>query len=159
MAPNYKVIPIFEELNEGISFEFLTDSKHEVLILDFSDFRIMDSTVINDWVDSLDKSKSKIVYRNCPSLLTWQFFMIPELLRNKAYIESFRIPYICYECDHENDLLIETKKDIKDLEGFDPENLKPLSCPHCSKEMDVDFSEIESYQFLVDMSKEPKIKE
>ena len=159
MAPNYKVVSIFEQLNEGVSFDFLAKATEKVLILDFSNFRIMDSTVINDWVDCLDKSNAEVIYRNCPSLLTWQFFMIPELLRNKAYIESFKIPYICYECDHEDDLLINTKKDIKDLQNFDPEKIKPLLCPNCSTDMEVDFSEIETYDFLIDMSKEPEIQE
>lgn len=83
---------------------------------------------LSDW------GPRSIQYENATSEFIDQLNMIPSLkgVNNHAVIESFFVPWQCLECDHEDEVLMDSGTIVPTVEaGDDPER----KCPKCSSDM------------------------
>jgi len=151
-----KIFQLKEKLYEESDFDFLfTEADNEVIVLDFDGLKTVDSSGLRNWLVSLDETDIKIVYRNCPIILVSQFVMIPELIREFIHVESFWMPFLCFDCDEDGKLFVECAKSIPDIKTFDPEQISPPLCSKCGDKMEVDDEEIESFEFINRMGQNP----
>ena len=138
------------KLNEMSSFDFLSKEAvpNGTLILDFCDLESLNSCGLRSWITQLKNLDVKFIYRNCPVFLVSQFVMAPDLLCKNTSLESFQMPFYCYNCDEEDFLHIDVKNDVPDPKNFDPETVEAPYCPKCKSVMELDTEMVEDYSFL-----------
>ena len=132
----------------------LSGKLNELSSFDFQALESLNSSGLRNWIVGLDASSSKVIYRNCPVFLVSQFVMIPDLVRDVVYIESFEMPFVCYDCNQENSKFVHLEECL-DPAKFDPDEIDPPKCQNCKKSMEPDDEEIETYDFFADMGQKP----
>ena len=151
-----KVFKLKERLYEESDFEFLfKEANAKTVILDFEGLKSVDSSGLRNWMVSLDETDIKIIYRNCPLILVSQFVMIPDLVRNFVHIESFWMPFLCFDGDVDGKKFVESAKEIPDPTSFTPEQIEAPVCECCNLPMEVDYEEVETFNFINRMAAKP----
>ena len=144
-----KVFNLEGRLTEEHSFEFIyKETDLERVVLDFSGLLTIDSSCLRKWILSLDSSKTQVIYRNCPTFLVSQFVMLSDLVKENVLVESFWMPFVCWESDTEESVFVETAKMIPDTKSFDPHSIEAPICKITNTKMEPDFEEVESYMWV-----------
>ena len=143
-------------LNEYCNFKGMLNSNHSETILDMAGVTRVNSLGVRAWVQYIINYTGKIIYRNCSVPVVEQFNMVPEFIGDHVDVDSFFAPFYCNGCDHEEDVLLNVKKNL------DIKNLQLtifIICPLCKEEMESDFTPDEYLFFLGDLVKQQEQEE
>lgn len=121
-------------IDETSSFDDLLKNLPPEVWIDFQDVTRINSCGVREWIKAILNTESKIHLINCSSIVASQFFMIPEFLGPNGVVDSFETPFICENCDHEIQKILELKDIKSESELTDLEE----TCPKCGETMELD---------------------
>ncbi|MBM4303659.1 MAG: hypothetical protein FJ112_04970 [Deltaproteobacteria bacterium] len=126
-AENRSHIKLIGIIDENADFSSLLKLKGQNISFDFKDVSSINSCGIRTWVNFMKElTGTPIEFVECPPLVVRQMNMVPSFL-GSAVVTSVYIPYVCDECDHEQ----QQKISIQDYKS----GLKiaqTITCEKCS---------------------------
>jgi len=122
-------------LDETFDHSQLTSFSGSVLVLDMAEVTRITSFGVREWINALRNIKANFYcFINCrPSILA-QFNMVASF-GGEGVLVSFYAPYVCPECDHEEDRLIDLRRDYAVAVADEP---GPIKCSSCGAESEFD---------------------
>lgn len=151
--PEGLLIKFIGSMDENMKLNQIQLKDGGTIIFDLGEVTRINSIGIREWIIWINRNAAnhKIIFRNCPRAIIDQANLVPGFLPPAAVIESFHIPFACFDCNTSDTRIMQMGKDFV---------LTPLSsgltihmpsapqCPNCGKQMVFDAIEQTYFQFL-----------
>jgi hypothetical protein len=123
-----------------------------VIQIDGSKMTYINSIGVKNWIMWTVRvpAQAKFILRNLPLVMVSQASMVKGFLPKHARIESFFAPFVCAQCEAESTILLNRGTDYEYPSPgiFRKVNLPQATCAKCQGELEPDFLEIKTFQFL-----------
>jgi anti-anti-sigma regulatory factor len=122
------------EIDENADFAQLRDQLAGKVVFHLGEVRRINSCGVREWVNfvrDLPRVES-LVFSHCSPAIVTQLNMIYNF-RGRARVQSFFAPYVCENCNNEEEKLLETYKGLRN-----GQRLPEFSCSRCQHPMEFD---------------------
>ncbi len=123
------------------------------IIFNLANLKGINSVGLGTWINftkALAERKVEMIFRNCPSVFKDQVAMLPSLIPLGSVVESFHAPYICYNCDHEEEPLLK----MSELNFDNAEPFPKKACSSCHGKLVLDDLADEQLIFIKELKKQ-----
>ncbi len=122
-------------IDEHFDVEQLTTFGGSFLVIDLGGVYRITSFGVREWIFALSKIKADYYcFINCRPAVMAQFNMVSGFAGHGKLL-SFYAPYVCPECDHEQERLIDLRGDCPVVTSGDPEE---IPCSNCGADSEFD---------------------
>ena len=124
------------EIDENTDFSELSGRLSGAVVFHLQNVRRINSCGVREWVNFVRDlpSVTELTFTHCSPAIVTQLNMIYNF-RGNATLRSFYAPYICDECDIEEEKLIDIASSFKAGEPLEPPE---FTCENCSGPLEFD---------------------
>lgn len=129
-------VEFFGEIDENADFSELRRHLKGAVVFSLAEIRRINSCGVREWVNFVRDlpDVTDLTFTHCSPAIVTQLNMIYNF-RGPAQVRSFYAPYVCENCDHEDDKLLDVETvyadgEMKGVPNFD--------CESCSLPMEFD---------------------
>jgi hypothetical protein len=130
----FTAVELYGIVDERADFSELAQQLSGVVVLELGSITRINSVGVREWIRFITglPEVTELTLSHCSPAIVNQLNMIANF-RGPGRIRSFYAPYVCGDCDHEEDRLI-------DLEADRPSaaTLPTGRCPRCGQDMTLD---------------------
>lgn len=129
-------VELYGEIDENAEFSELRRRLKGPVVFHLAEVRRINSCGVREWVNFIRDlpEVSKLTFAECSHPIVTQLNMIYNF-RGPADIESFYAPYVCENCNHEEEKLLQV---APLLEAENTGDVPSFSCPECGDIMEFD---------------------
>jgi predicted RNA-binding Zn-ribbon protein involved in translation (DUF1610 family) len=134
--PGFTTVEFFGEIDENADFAELRRRLKGQVVFHLAEVRRINSCGVREWVNFVRDlpGVSELTFSHCSPAIVTQLNMIYNF-RGAAKVRSFLAPYVCENCGHEEEKLLDLQthfptRDFKRVPDF--------KCDKCGKEMEFD---------------------
>jgi anti-anti-sigma regulatory factor len=133
--PGATVVEFHGEIDENADFTELKRRLRGPLIFHLGEVRRINSCGVREWVNFIRdlNADSELTFVACSPAIVTQLNMIYNF-RGHAKVRSFLAPYVCLECEREEEKLLDVATHFSGRARVPPE----FSCEKCSGTMEFD---------------------
>ncbi|HUH00907.1 MAG TPA: hypothetical protein VML75_02865, partial [Kofleriaceae bacterium] len=132
--PNGKIVQIRGVIDGSFDLRALI-GEHEIVLFDLDGVTRITSFGVREWRTGLSQLDVRYMcFVGCHPSLVSQFNLVPGFACGGELI-SFYLPYICPECNHVSETLLDLRADDRSVESLEPPE---ASCQRCGAAMEFD---------------------
>ncbi len=138
--PGHVLVEISGEIDENADFTELRRRLKGAVVFQLGEVRRINSCGVREWVNFVRElavpgpgGVPDLTFTHCSPAIVTQLNMIYNF-RGQAKVRSFMAPYVCPECDHEEEKLLDVATHFPGRTRVPPE----FSCARCSARLEFD---------------------
>ena len=134
--PGNTTVELFGEVDENADFSELRRRLKGPVVFQLAEVRRINSCGVRERVNFIRDlpDVTNLTFKDCSPAIVTQLNMIYNF-RGQAEIQSFYAPYVCENCNHEEELLLEVEARFP---GGDISEVPEFPCPECGEVMEFD---------------------
>jgi anti-anti-sigma regulatory factor len=136
--PGHTLVQLQGEIDENADFSELRRRLRGAVVLELGEVRRINSCGVREWVNFVrelgaTKEVTDVVFTHCSPAIVTQLNMIYNF-RGQARVRSFLAPYVCQECDHETEKLLDVQTHFPGRTRVPPD----FTCEKCAGRLELD---------------------
>ncbi len=145
--PQETIVEFRGEIDENVDFSELRRHLKGSVVFHLGSVRRINSCGVREWVNFVRNLPNvrTLEFTHCSPVTVTQLNMIYNF-RGPAYIRSFYAPYVCENCDHEEEKLLDTKSQFA---GGDLQAAPNFVCEECNEPLEFDDIPERYFAFLL----------
>ncbi len=134
--PGLTVVEFFGEIDENADFTELRRQLKGPTVFHLAEIRRINSCGVREWVNFVRDlpDVSGLTFTHCSPAIVTQLNMIYNF-RGQAEIRSFYAPYVCENCNHEAEKLLDVETHFP---NGDIDDVPEYHCEECNELMEFD---------------------
>lgn len=142
----FTAVELYGIVDERADFAELASQLSGAVVLELGAITRINSVGVREWIRFVSDlpEVTELTLSHCSPAIVNQLNMIANF-HGRGRIRSFYAPYVCADCNHEADRLIDVEADRPGSTTLAPER-----CPRCDGEMSLDDLPERYLAFLVD---------
>jgi len=134
--PGLTTVEFFGEIDENADFSDLRQRLKGAVVFQLGEIRRINSCGVREWVNFVRDlpDVTDLTFTNCSPAIVTQLNMIYNF-RGKGKIQSFYAPYVCENCNNEEEKLLDV--DVQFPDG-NVDSLPDFRCEQCDEVMEFD---------------------
>jgi len=134
--PGFTTVQFFGEIDENADFAELRRRLNGSVVFHLAEVRRMNSCGVREWVNFVRDlpNVAELTFSHCSPAIVTQLNMIYNF-RGDARIRSFYAPYVCDECNREEEKLLDVQSQFP---NGSTNRVPPHTCEKCQKPMEFD---------------------
>jgi hypothetical protein len=145
-GPGHTLVELSGEIDENVDFADLRSRLRGPVVFQLSEVRRINSCGVREWVNFVRELASPekegggvtdLVFTACSPAIVTQLNMIYNF-RGQAVVRSFLAPYVCKECDHETEKLLDVRQHFSATGPGRNRTPPEFTCEKCSGRLEFD---------------------
>ena len=134
--PGFTTVEFFGEIDENADFAELRRRLTGSVVFHLADVRRMNSCGVREWVNFVRDlpNVEELTFTHCSPAIVTQLNMINNF-RGSARVRSFYAPYVCDDCNHEEEKLLDVQSQFP---NGSTNRVPAHACSKCQKPMEFD---------------------
>ncbi len=134
--PGFTTVEFFGEIDENADFTELRRRLKGAVVFHLGDVRRINSCGVREWVNFVRDvpGVTELTFTHCSPAIVTQLNMIYNF-RGQAKVRSFYAPYICENCNNEEEKLLDVQSQFP---GGEVGSVPEFECENCNDEMEFD---------------------
>lgn len=134
--PGFTTVEFVGEIDENADFAELRRRLKGSVVFHLADVRRINSCGVREWVNFVRDmpSVTELTFSHCSPAIVTQLNMIYNF-RGLAKVRSFYAPYVCENCHHEEEKLLDVQSQFPD---GDVGKVPDFACENCNEPMEFD---------------------
>ena len=134
--PGLTTVEFFGEIDENADFSELRRRLKGAVVFHLAEVRRINSCGVREWVNFVRDfpDVTELTFTHCSPAIVTQLNMIYNF-RGRAMVKSFYAPYVCENCNNEEEKLLDVQTQFPD---GDIESVPDFDCEQCHQAMEFD---------------------